>query len=446
MDDINKTLENTEIETENLAKFTDSYASFNRIINSLQRKYIELKEEFSAQNELLAAANKKLVQLTEKNISANEFLNGILNSTSAGVIAVDKNGRITHFNPAASMILGIPLNEPTGKHYRDIIPPGEPSAANALRTVETGHEFASEEKKIMLSDGNRLQVSVSTAVIKDDDDNPLGAVEVFQDLTKFKKMENEIARLNTLAALGEMAATIAHEVRNPLSGIGGFAALLGRDLDNDDPRKKLVDKISDGVTSLNSTIETLLNYTRFEEINKTDVEYCEFIKTSIQQFKNDNVNRIKDIDFQFLTDERIKKQGVILKIDKLLYRQIFFNIFSNSLDAMSGKGTIKIELKKLPRQTAVDKYADKLILGINETVMETIIVDNGNGIEEEYLDKIFAPFFTKKPEGNGLGLAVAWKIIKTHGGEIFAENNKESNGVAFHLLLPMAVDSDQGEK
>ncbi|MFQ5452639.1 MAG: PAS domain-containing protein, partial [Candidatus Zixiibacteriota bacterium] len=232
MDENNKAIITSANETDELAKFTDSYASFNRIINSLQRKYIELKQEFTAQNEMLVEANKKLVELTKLNINVTEFLNGIINSISAGVIAVDQCGRITHFNPAASIILGIPGKEPLEKQYRDFIPIGEPADANALRAAETGKEFNSIEKKVELQNGTRLKLSVSTAILRDKDGYSVGAVEVFQDLTKIKKMEKEIARLNTLAALGEMAATIAHEVRNPLSGIGGFAALLERDLED----------------------------------------------------------------------------------------------------------------------------------------------------------------------------------------------------------------------
>ena len=101
-------------------RFTDSYASFDRIINGLQRQYIQLKEEFSAQNEQLIETNRRLVEMTARNLTATEFLNSILHSISAGVIAVNQDGRITHFNPAASVLLGIPLDVPPGKHYRDI--------------------------------------------------------------------------------------------------------------------------------------------------------------------------------------------------------------------------------------------------------------------------------------------------------------------------------------
>lgn len=221
--------------SDDVSRFTESYASFNRIINSLQRQYIELKEEFSSQNEQLAQTNRKLVEVTSENLAVTEFLNGILNSLSAGVIAVDQSGRITHFNPSASVILGIPQREPFGKQYRDIIPPGTPIDANCLRAAETGRPVDLVERTIDLADGTKLHISVSTAILRDNEGRPNGAVEVFHDLTKMKRMEQEFARLNTLAALGEMAATIAHEVRNPLAGIGGFAALLHRDIADEDP-------------------------------------------------------------------------------------------------------------------------------------------------------------------------------------------------------------------
>ena len=131
-------------------------------------------------------------------------------------------------------MLGIPVREPLGNLYRDVIHPGSPIDANALRAAETGRSIEGVERVVDLADGTRLHLSTSTAILRDTEGRPVGAVEVLHDLTKQKRMEQELARLNTLAALGEMAATIAHEVRNPLAGIGGFAALLLRDLPEDD--------------------------------------------------------------------------------------------------------------------------------------------------------------------------------------------------------------------
>lgn len=439
MDDTKRTLCDPVADTDEVSKFTESYASFSRIINSLQRRYIELEDEFSEQNERLAQANKKLVELTERNLAATGFLNGILNSISAGVIAVDQSGRITHFNPAASLILGIPSGEPLGKLYRDTILPGHPVDANALRTAESGREVTSVEKKIKLAHGTRLHLSVSTAILRDDEGRSIGAVEVFQDLTKIKKMEQEIARLNTLAALGEMAATIAHEVRNPLSGIVGFASLLEKELDLSDPKRKLASKIISGVNSLNETVTTLLNYTRLEEVNRTEVIYDDFLKATIKQFRREFAQKTDRTQILLHSPSSLPEGPIRLLLDRLLMRQVLFNILLNSVDAFSGEGKIEIRTCRLPRQKAVTLYAERILLGLDETIVETSISDNGPGIDPEHIDQVFAPFFTKKKEGSGLGLAVAWKIMKAHGGDIIAENGPEG-GAVFRLLMPAKID------
>jgi PAS domain S-box-containing protein len=440
MDDTKKILSNTITESEDVARFTESYASFQRVISSLQRKYLELKEEFSAQNEQLVEANKKLVELTEHNLAATEFLNGILNSISAGVIAVDQSGKITHFNPAASLILGVPPREPLDKHYQDVIPPGTPVDANALRAAETGRIAASVEKKMELPDGTRLNLSVSTAILRDKEGRANGAVEVFQDLTKIKKMEQELARLNTLAALGEMAATIAHEVRNPLSGIAGFASLLERELDPTDPKRRLTGKIISGVDSLNETVTTLLNYTKFDEMNKTEVKLERFLQGAVDQFRQQLDDEASQVHIELCPADNPAERPISLIIDRLLIRQALFNILTNAVEAVKGKGRIRISFRRLPRQKAVAQYAERILLGLDETVVETTVTDDGPGLSPECADRIFAPFFTTKKEGSGLGLAVAWKIMKGHGGDIVAENSPQG-GAVFRLLLPAKIDT-----
>lgn len=431
----------TDIPVEDdISRFTDSYASFNRIMNSLQRKYIELQDEFSVQNDQLASANKRLVQLSKNNIAVTEFLNNLLCSITAGVIAVNTKGIITQFNPAASAIFGIPLKEPLGVRYESIIPAGNPENCNAMYTLRHRTEVDSVEKKVELADGGEVYISLSTALISDSEGNIVGAAEVFQDLTKIKKMEIELARLNTLAALGEMAATIAHEVRNPLAAIAGFASLLERDMNVDDPKLRLIEKIKQGTDNLNSTVETLLNYTRFEELNKKYTDFIEFVNIAVTQFKNDNIHNMAEVKIN-VDHTHIKESKLNIEIDSMLFRQIFFNIFINAIDAFDMNGEINICIKKLPRQKAIADYGDKLMLGIHETIVQTTISDNGSGIPEDKIDKIFAPFYTTKASGNGLGLAVAWKIIKAHGGEIYASNLKDS-GAAFSILMPVRIKSE----
>jgi PAS domain S-box-containing protein len=425
--------------TSEVGQFAESYATFNRIINSLQRKYIELEEQFTSQNDELVKANRKLVELSERNLVATEFLNSILNSISAGVVAVDEKQCITHANPAAGMILGRKAEDMLGHAYQDVIDGGTDSPASAVRTAQTGEEVVSVEKEARSANGTRLRLSVSTSVLRNRAGEGRGAVEVFQDLTKIKKMEQELARLNTLAALGEMAATVAHEVRNPLAGIAGFAALLERDLDETDPNRRTVRKIIRGVETLNETVATLLNYTRFKEISRVAVDYPQFVADVIERFRIDNSDRLEQVTIECSTPGDFMTTPIVLEVDATLLRQVFFNIISNAVDMTDGRGRIRIAFRILPPEEAAAKFGDKVLLGPNETIVETTIEDNGPGIHEHHRDRIFAPFFSTRSGGNGLGLAVVWKIMKAHGGEVFVTDAAPS-GAAFHLLLPARMD------
>lgn len=439
-----KLVSEVDNDTNQVSQFVESYETFNRILNSLQRKYIELKDEFSNQNSQLAEANRRLVELSRENLAANDFLNGILKALSVGVVAVDQNGRITHFNPAASAILGIPPQDSVGKQYREVVPAGKPASANALRAAECGKAVESVERKIDLDDGARLQLSVSTAILRDDRGRANGAVEVFQDLTKLKRMEEEIARLNTLAALGEMAATIAHEVRNPLAGIAGFASLLEQDVAKDDPKRKLIRKIQRGVAGLNDTITALMNYSRLEKLNRTTINYPDFLTKAIRRFESENRELCGKARISLVEAGPPSSRPLEMSIDALLFQQVFNNLFTNAIEVAHDNCEISIRYRRLPRQTAVARYSSRMLLDTRETVVETVISDNGPGIPMDSLDHIFAPFFTTKQGGHGLGLALAWKIVKAHGGEIFAQSSSRQ-GTSFYILLPVPIGSENME-
>ena len=420
-------------------QFADSYASFTKVINSLQRKYIALKDEFTTQNDALTEANRRLVDLSERNMAATGFLNSILASVSAGVVAVDMAGCVTHFNPAAGVITGVERTRALGYLYEDVIPVGEPAKASAGYAVKTGEEVDSVQKVVRLSDGRNLRLSVSTSILRDGDGEAAGAVEVFQDLTKINRMEAELGRLNTLAALGEMAATIAHEVRNPLAGIAGFAALLERDIDEQDPCRKTVRKIIRGVEALNETVSTLLNYTRFKEITRSEVDLGEYLKDIVDQFAADGDYDDHELALDCLRGDDCVAGGQIrLLVDQVLMRQVICNILTNATQAMNGQGRIEVRYRVLSPSEACQQCSESLILGGDETLIEAVISDNGPGIHEHHKERIFAPFFSTRSGGNGLGLAVVWKIMKAHGGEVFIADAPRG-GAAFHLLLPARI-------
>lgn len=445
MEDSKNSVFDLGADSEEVSKFADSYASFTRVINALQRKYIELEEDFSSQNKKLASANNKLVELAEKNLTATEFLNGILSSTSAGVIAVDKEGLVTHFNEAASRILNLSSKKAYNNHYDSFIPVGVPENANALSSLKKNKTVDSIERRLEMADGTTRSVSVSTAILRNNEGAALGAVEVFQDLTHIKKMEQELARLNTLAMLGEMAATVAHEVRNPLSGIAGFASLLQKDIEESDPKHRLVENIIRGVDTLNETVTTLLNYSRSEELNKTNTDLDKFIASIINQFKNECTDLVAKTSIIYNTISKHHNKSVNISVDPVLFRQVMFNLFANAINSFKGNGKLIISSRIIAREDIKKYLADRVLFSTDETVLEISVTDNGPGIPDENIEKIFTPFFTTRSNGNGLGLAVAWKILKAHGGDIVAENNME-RGATFRMFIPVKLDAISMER
>ena len=428
-----------------VSKFAETYASFNRIVNDLQRQYIELKEEFTAQNLELARTNLNLVRLTKSNLAATEFLNGVLNSVPIGVITVNQNSVITHCNPTAMAIFGIEEKSVIGRKYSEVIKtePGQ-SAVSAVKTFNTGEEFSATEQIITLADNRELNLSISTAKLEDESGKFVGAVEVIQDMTKVRRLEQEIARLNTLAALGEMAAVIAHEVRNPLSGISGFASLLERDLEDDDPKMKLVLKIKRGAEILNETVTRLLNYTRFSELNRTDSSYLKYLESIIEDFNTQLAEAGKQTKVDFNFPEYLARRNVVISLDQILFRQALYNILTNAVEAMDDSGKLTVEIMTYDANDTPELFKNKLPLEFGEQLLVTTISDSGQGIEAEPREKIFAPFFTTKKDGSGLGLAVAWKLVKAHGGEILLAE-KQQEGTTFHILLPAKIDAAQSE-
>jgi signal transduction histidine kinase len=206
----------------------------------------------------------------------------------------------------------------------------------------------------------------------------------------------------------------------------------------------LVKKIKKGVETLNNTVTKLLNYTRFNELNRMETDYVQFIKSSLEQFRHQQENSCRNTVIA-LNENNLSKPGdVITFIDKLLFRQCLFNVLTNSIEAGGEKARINISLSINSSSNLPAHLANKINLDYDESILVTTISDNGPGIRPENRDKIFAPFFTTKSSGSGLGLAVAWKLIKAHGGDIFL-GETSGPGATFHILLPARLGGTQLE-
>jgi signal transduction histidine kinase len=259
-----------------------------------------------------------------------------------------------------------------------------------------------------------------TAVLKDPRGHVLGAVEIFSDISKIKALEEQMQHTKTMAALGEMAATVAHEIRNPLGAMGMWAGLLERDMGPEDERRKLVNRILEGLSRLNRIVSNLLVYSRPVKA----------------QFRNVSLHHLmsETIDFVEIEAERqghaitVKKkwnaeEGCAVLADPEKIQQVIMNLCINAIQAMPGGGTLSVAIDKPKKQNA--EFAS------------FCIADTGVGVAPEHIDKIFDPFYTTKENGTGLGLAIVKKIVEFHSGHITLKSAVDK-GTTVKVYLPLA--------
>ncbi len=397
---------------EKLEAYSAAFESFSQTIERLESSYADLDARFSKLNDQLQETNLRLQQALAEKETARSFLNDILSSVSSGILVYDYRGLISNANSAACRLFGIEEKDVIGTTGETLVGFDTRPEISGGVTIRSGEEFQSEEKMLTLLSGSEVPIAVSTSLMKDDDGLVAGAVEVFHDLTKIRSLESGISRVKALAALGEIAATIAHEVRNPLGGISGFASLLQRDLPDDHPGQRLIDKIIKGVENLNRSVTSLLAFSREIDLSPRDVELCEFFSDVVSYFKAD-INHDADM---YSIDIDVQPETLNWRLDPEQFRQAVVNLLSNAVQAMSEGGSINISAR-------------------GGDMLTITIADSGCGIGEDIRERIFTPFFTTKDGGTGLGLSTVKKIVEAHRGEVAITSTSE-NGTCFRLSFP----------
>ena len=407
--------------------FAHSYLLFGETTRKYREAYEQLEERFECLNIELEQTNLELRKSLEEKDRVSNYLNDILESLTGGVLVVDPESRITLFNRAAESITGYSEDEVRNQPYEKIIGLDAGRDMSLLHTLDTGKALFSQEKELRRADGRSLPLGFSTSLVRDSEGNVLGAVEVFNDLTEVKRLEAELQRVHTLAALGEMAATVAHEIRNPLGGIAGFAALLERGLEVEDPRRRLAQKITEGVARLNRIVSSLLTYTRPLKLNVHPVSLVDLVEEAAA-FLEIDLNRTRD---NVIIKRQYPDTSPVCAIDPEQFQQVILNLLHNATQAMPEGGAIDIQV-----YTPEEKEVSQAIVCIR---------DQGIGMSPEVQDKLFTPFFTTKEDGTGLGLVTSKKIIEAHDGHIRVESQPGS-GTSFFISLPQKTETQKVER
>lgn len=341
----------------------------------------------------------------------------IFNSISDGIILVDGKGRIRNVNQGLCSILGFEEKQLINKNIYNLLNEWEGNFENRLlpgiviESLETQREFRQQEK-VFVRDDEILYLAVSTYMLRNKNKNITGVLAVVHDFTQRRKLEQQLMHVEKLATAGQMAAELAHEIKNPICSIKGLIQIMGKKHSLED--SKYFEVITNEIDRISALLQGFLaltqNKPKLEAVRvESIVEQIAPLIESYAESKNIQIN----IDLQ--------KEMPYINADRDNLKQVIVNIVQNGIDALPDNGHMNISI-----------WYDQ----INDLIkME--FKDNGSGIKPEYLDKIFEPFFTTKDNGSGLGLAISHKIIENHCGKLFAFNNLDG-GATFAIELPVA--------
>ena len=349
---------------------------------------------------------KELIQTREDYSRLEAFNRDVIQSMQSGLMTVNLKERMTFLNKAGEKILGMAISQCKDRPLQDLF----------LELKDNFHEGFRSRTEIAFQrpDGEEIKLGLSTSTLKDHRGNKVGQIIIFQDLTHIKEMEESMRRSEKLATIGQLAAGIAHEVRNPLASISGAIQLLKEEKGAEASSQRLMEIVLAESGRLNRLITDFLLYAQPPKLNKKKVDIGALVDNTLEVFSR-SPQWTKGI-----TLSKIMEPNITIAADPQQIEQVLWNLFINAVDAMEGKGILEVRVHK-------DGKGGMVTLAISDT---------GKGITAKDINKIFDPFFTTKEGGSGLGLSIVHKIVESHGGDITTES-RPHHGTTFTLTLPV---------
>ena len=329
-----------------------------------------------------------------------------------GLLAVDISGKVLALNRYGATLLALLEKEVIDHHAEECLPPSLAALAEKIKD-HTG--VFNTELDCLLADGSHLPLEVISTSLVDAGGKSSEKVLLFRDLSEIKNLKGEVLRSQRLAAIGQLAAGVAHEIRNPLSSIKGFATYFQERYQEVAEDQQVAATMIQEVERLNRVIGQLLEFARPLEIKLDNVSLAELLNHSVRMIEDDA--RQKGVTIQLKIDQ--VPERVLLDGDRL--KQVLLNLYLNAIEAMASGSNLEISL------TVADR------------ILEIKIADQGRGIAADKIGSIFDPYYTTKPTGTGLGLAIVHKIVEALGGEITVQS-RLGVGTEFTLRIPVAEE------
>ena len=344
------------------------------------------------------------------------FKDLIFESMGSGLVGMDLQRRITALNRAAEEITGYESDKVAGHLWESVFGDGIPAEEIERSMRVEGWQVPRHEMQFRRADGRLVPLGISFWPVRSGRGELVGSIGVFQDLSTIKEMEERMRQADRLAAIGRLSANIAHEIRNPLASLSGAIEVLSRELPPDKNRDHLVQIVLRESDRLNGIIKDFLAYARPSLLHRLPVKVGEVLDEVLLLLEH----RALPTNLKIMRDYG---GSISANLDPLQFRQAIWNLCLNAVEAMPEGGELRIGAGIVSRQKT--------------RWLEVWVADSANGIEPESLPHIFEPFFSTKPEGSGMGLAVVHRVIQDHGGDVDVRSAMGS-GTTFTLRLPLA--------
>jgi two-component system sensor histidine kinase HydH len=368
-----------------------------------------------------------------KNSVSSKKASQILEKLPEAAVAFDRRGYITYMNKAAEKLLGF---DPSGNLHCSRLFASDSDSARAVSLP--ARVKAIEKELVVISKSNsRIPVLARIARLSSSDVNTVA----FLKPTAAKRVEQN-RRIDRLASLGELAAGVAHEIRNPLAGIGTSAQVLRSRFASDDERVKFADVILDEVDRLEKIIENLLLFARPKQPRLVRHDMSRSVERTLNLVRK----QTEEQGVKVVTRREEELPEVYVDPDQI--SQVLLNLVLNALHAMPSGGKLALELKVARRRISVSggrRKTDRKPGGPARSVefVRLVVSDTGQGIPKQHLSKLFTPFFTTRSGGTGLGLSISQAIVREHGGSI-SISSKEGQGTKVMVDIP--VEKRHGER
>lgn len=389
-----------------------------------------LSERLRAKGEALANTAVELQELRDDTES-------ILQNMPSGLVSVDRAGVIASLNRAAGEMLGLDPGAAVGEDLGRALGPGRGNFCEVVsRCLAGGTRAPRREILVRNPDGSETPIGMSVSVLRDPRGVVRGAVAVFQDLTEVKQMQAQIRRSDKLAAVGELSAAIAHEIRNPLASISGSVEMLQSELK---------------VSGKNARLMNLI-LKESQRLKRITSEFLDFASVRERRLRSVDLGEVLREVACLLRGHRLCTEGVDLRIelasdlnrveaDEEQLKQVLLNLGLNSLEAMAGWGQLIFRGTSRPPEEADGPLEP---CREQETARRDLVLsveDTGSGIPPGEQDRVFQPFYSNKPKGVGLGLSVVSRIVEDHGGRVMLES-EQGQGTRVTMILPRCVPTE----